>query len=90
MRIILLVGVNVVLLFVIAFSKNTNVPAPDRLAADRMEQFNAIPAEMRNELTRLIERTSPDVNVTAAEHNAVPPTRIERAMQFKPAERFPK
>lgn len=47
MRIILLVGINVMLLFVIAFSENTNVSAPDRLAGDRLEQFNAIPRENR-------------------------------------------
>ena len=54
MRIIVLGGIAVLLLLVVGFSKKPEAPSLARLA-DRVEQLDAIPADTRSELTRLIE-----------------------------------
>ena len=80
MRIMLLGGIGVLLLFVVAFSKKSHTPALDKLA-DRVERLDVIPEETRKELTRLIEQ-----NAQGAKNDryAEAVGRIERAMQFKP------
>jgi hypothetical protein len=81
-RIILLGGVVVLLLFLIAFP-NKNAPSLDRLA-DRVERLAVIPAETRKELSHLIERVSKDSKGAGSNNrNATAAARIERAMQFK-------